>query len=111
MTFILGNQSLRHRIDKCTLNNPLNYNSLNDTSKPEESTFNKKKRKLEEAQTSTPKQAKVDKPKKPAEPQMRMNEILTGVRIALSGFVNPERGRIRDQVTGVKILVKYVFST
>ena len=54
---ILGNQSLRHRIDKCALN----YNSLNDTSKPEESTFNKKKRKLEEAQTSTPKQAKVDK--------------------------------------------------
>jgi len=91
-----ANQSLRHRIDKCTLHNPLNYNTLQDQSEENETTFNKRKRKLESSASSAP--APQPPPKTPKmEAQMKLNEILKGVQIALSGFVNPERGRIRDQ--------------
>ena len=67
-----NNQSLRHRIDKCTLNNPLNYNTLNEKEN-QESTFNKKKRKLKASSSAAP----TPPPKTPKmEPQMKMGEIL-----------------------------------
>ena len=117
------NQSLKHKIDNCSLNNPLNYNTLykNDkttdkNSSPailsKENSFNKRKRNVEEEKEAAKKRkieqkttekildTKIDRPKtskKRTEKEVPFNKILENVRIALSGFVNPERSRIRDQ--------------
>merc|ERR1719394_1722221 len=117
------NQSLKHKIDNCSLNNPLNYNTLykNNTttdknSSPailsKENSFNKRKRNVEEEKEAAKKRkieqktaekildTKIDRPKtskKRTEKEVPFNKILENVRIALSGFVNPERSRIRDQ--------------
>ena len=117
------NQSLKHKIDNCSLNNPLNYNTLykkdNTTDKnssptilSKENSFNKRKRNVEEEKEAAKKRkieqktaekildTKIDRPKaskKRTEKEVPFNKILENVRIALSGFVNPERSRIRDQ--------------
>ena len=117
------NQSLKHKIDNCSLNNPLNYNTLykngNTTDKNSSSTilskensFNKRKRNVEEEKEAEKRRkieektaekildTKIDRPKtskKRTEKDVPFNKILENVRIALSGFVNPERSRIRDQ--------------
>merc|ERR1719394_1533207 len=117
------NQSLKHKIDNCSLNNPLNYNTLykngNSTDKnsssavlSKENSFNKRKRNVEEEKEAAKKRkieqktaekildTKIDRPKtskKRTEKEVPFNKILENVRIALSGFVNPERSRIRDQ--------------
>ena len=118
------NQSLKHKIDNCSLNNPLNYNTLykNDntpgknpshgSSVSKENSFNKRKRNVEEEKEAAKKRkieqktaekildTKIDRSKtakKRTEKDVPFNKILENVRIALSGFVNPERSRIRDQ--------------
>jgi len=116
------NQSLKHKIDNCSLNNPLNYNTLykNDgtpsknggQSQSKENSFNKRKRNIEEEKEAAKKRkieqkaaenildSKSDRPKitkKDRQKDVPFNKILENVRIALSGFVNPERSRIRDQ--------------
>ena len=116
------NKSLKHKIDNCSLNNPLNYNTLyknentpggkNSENSSKENSFNKrkrnveeekeaaKKRKLEQKATESSLDLKSDRPKttkKDRQKDVPFNKILENVRIALSGFVNPERSRIRDQ--------------
>ena len=113
---------MKHKIDNCSLNNPLNYNTLyknentpggkNSENSSKENSFNKrkrnveeekeaaKKRKLEQKATESSLDLKSDRPKttkKDRQKDVPFNKILENVRIALSGFVNPERSRIRDQ--------------
>ena len=106
------NKSLQHRIDACNLHNPLNYNSLNDTANQGPNSFKKRKRdcetekdikrskieselKVEQELDKEPDISRVKKTKKTS--NIPFTQIMKNCRIALSGFVNPERATIRDQ--------------